>query len=427
MTMIFVAFLVPLTWWSGRGALVHYDLASARRAIAELDLERARSWLQVAEQRQPERPEIHFLMGVVHRRTGRYRPAKECFERAERLGWFEKDLQHQRNMLTFQLGYLRKAEPYLKRLLERDCSDELAEDVYESLVMGYLAEFRVIEGKACLDYWVEWRPESVRARIWRAQFHNTMMDPENEQAELREVLRLDPRRIHERLWLAQSLLDRNQVNRALVECEMVRRQAPGNPRVQLMFGLCHFEQGGLDEARRELESAAASSIDARDRLQALVILGQIASASQDYDLAARRYEEATKIAPNDSAAHYGLGTVLSKLGNVAAAERHLQRSRVLENQASRLADINSALIKAVDNVELRLEAARILLDEGRKTEAAVWMLSALRYDSKLRAAHEFLAEYFDEQGEGELARSHLAAARAGGESIEPEIHASNGP
>jgi len=417
----------PFAWWVARNELVNYDLARARRAMADLDLDAARTWLQAAERRQPKRAEIHFRLGVVHRRAGRYRPAKECFERAAQLGWFQKDLQRQRTLVAFQLGYLKQGERRLAQLLGGDCDDELAEDVYEALAMGYLAEFRVSEGKACLDYWVEWRPDSVRARIWRAQFHNTMRDPEKEQAELRQVLRLDPRRIHERLWLAQSLLERNQVDAALVESEIGRRQAPGDPRVSLTLGMCHFKQGRQDEAWRELESAVARDLDSQSRLQALLILGQIALASQDYKSAARRYEEAMKIAPNDSAAHYGLGTTLSKLGNVAAAGRHLQRSLVLENQTTRLADINSALIKAVDNVELRLEAARILLDQERKTEAAVWMMSALRYHGELREAHEFLAEFFDEQGEGKLARSHLAAARTGGESIESAIHGSNGP
>jgi hypothetical protein len=41
------------------------------------------------------------------------------------------------------------------------------------------------------------------------------------------------------------------------------------------------------------------------------------------------------------------------------------------------------------------------------------MLSALRYQPDLRAAHEFLADYFQQEGRADLAQSHRDAASSG--------------
>ncbi|HEV3023410.1 MAG TPA: tetratricopeptide repeat protein [Pirellulales bacterium] len=412
--LLVAAALAFVAWWAAPGALVRYDVLRARRALAELEPDEACRWLQAAEARSPERAEVHYLLGSAHRRARRYRPAKQCFERAERLGWSKRDLERERMMMTFQMGQVERAEPYLRKLLEQDCGDEVAEDIYEALVMGYLTEFRVSEASTCLTYWVEWRPDSVRARVWRAQFYGSMHDEGKLQAELREVLRIDPGRLGERMWLAQSLVDQNQVEAALAECEIGRRQAPVDPRVSLVLGLCRFKQGRQDEAQRELEAAAAKIADPPRKLQALVLLGQIASAEGDYERAVRHYEAATQCNPGDASAEYGLGTALSNLGNPQGGEPHLKRSHELERQLNRLNEISSALVKDIENVELRLEASHIALDQGRKNDAAVWMLSALRYDPMRREAHEFLADYYQAHGEVDLAQTHRDMARRGG-------------
>ncbi|HEV3006902.1 MAG TPA: tetratricopeptide repeat protein, partial [Pirellulales bacterium] len=373
-----LAALALVAYWAAPGTLVSYDLSRARRAMADLDLDAARAWFQAAADRAPGQAEIHYLLGCVHRRARHYREAEQSFERAEKLGWPKRDVERQRTMMGFQMGDVDAAAPYVGELLKRGCDDATAEDLYEVLVWGYLSEFRISEGSVCLANWIAWRPDSIRARIWRARYYGSMLDAEKLRAELREILRIDPRRVKERIWLAQSLLDDNDVEAALVECELGRRQAPGDPLVSLVMGLCHVKQGLQDAARPELESAVAGDLEPRRRLQGLAALGQIALASGNFEEAAGRYKEATRCVPSDAAAEYGLGTTLAKLGEDEAAQTHLDRSRVLENQADRLNAINSALMDAPDNAGLRLEAARIMVDQGRTTDAAVWMSSALR-------------------------------------------------
>ncbi|HEV3022188.1 MAG TPA: tetratricopeptide repeat protein, partial [Pirellulales bacterium] len=176
----------------------------------------------------------------------------------------------------------------------------------------------------------------------------------------------------------------------------------------------HFQLGRPDEARRELDAALAEGLNPQLRVQALVALGQIAMDASDYEQSARYYEQAVKTVPADSAAEYGLGTALSKLEKHDLAKPHLQRSRVLEVQTGRLAEINRLLAASARDVSLRLEAAQILHSQGFESEAASWMLSVLRYDPRQREAHELLARFFEKQGEADLAQLHRAALRQDG-------------
>jgi tetratricopeptide (TPR) repeat protein len=414
--------VVPLSLlgaWFGPAVVVEFDLHRARRAIARNDFSDALAWLHAAEARDAERADVQFLLGVINRRAEKYLPATRNFERALALGWSKREVLAQRAMLRFQMGFIGDAGHHLAKLLDRGCDEALAEEIYEAMVIGYLAEYRVGEAMAILQRWLAVRSNSVRAHVLLANLYGAMADPEHMQAELREVLRLDPGLIHERLWLAQSLREGNRVEEALAECEVCRRQAPRDADVMLGTGLCHFQLGHPKEAQPELEAAVAKGLNPQHRLQALVALGQIAMDDSQFEQAARYYERAVETVPADSAAEYGLGTALSKLEKRDMAEPHLRRWRVLETQTARLAEINRLLAISADDVPMRLEAAGILQSQGYKSEAAQWMMSVLRYNPRQREAHELLAQYFEEQGKSDLAGQHRAALRDENAGIQP--------
>ncbi|HUY37133.1 MAG TPA: tetratricopeptide repeat protein [Pirellulales bacterium] len=390
-------------------AFVAYDLYQARRAMALVHPTEALSWLQAAERREPDRAEVQFLLGAVYRRSGAFRPARQHLERALALGYSRKEVERQDWMMLFQMGHVSEVEPLLTKLLERGVSDELAEDVYEAMVIGYLSDHRVREAGVFSDYWIGWRPDSLRARLMRAYMYEGVFNLEKLQSELGEVLRIDPRRVTQRLRLVKMLLDQKQVNEALAECEICREHAPGDPRVSVRLGICHYQLGRLDEAKRELESALAASLEPSSRLEALMILGQIASAAHDFELARRCCQEALELRPYDGTAAYGLGLALSKLGQNELARQYLESSKRLMEQGQRLAEIDQELIKNAADVGLRLEMARIMLDQGRRPDAAAWMQTVLRYDPKCREAHELLAEFYEEHAKPELAQAHREA------------------
>ncbi|HEV3003532.1 MAG TPA: tetratricopeptide repeat protein, partial [Pirellulales bacterium] len=321
------------------GAALFVDLDQARRALAASDLERALAWLQAAQERQRDNAEVQFLLARVYRRTTRYHPAKEHLERAAALGWPKKDLQRQQMMMLFQMGNVQEAEPYLTALLETGLDDELAEEVYEVLVTGYLAEYRVQDVEVCLEHWLAWQPQSIPARIWRANLLQSLRRRDEFQAALRDILSIDPTRVNERLALAHELIQDTRVDEALAELEACRSAAPDDGRVLLAMGLCHYKQGAVDHAQHELEEAVSKGLDARNEAEARIQLGQIALDSAEYELAIGHFERAIELTPEAPVAPYGLGTALSRLGDVERGKKYLRRSQELQDLDARLQDI----------------------------------------------------------------------------------------
>jgi len=409
---VFVALVAIAAKFLGPRAFVSYDLYQARRAVDACDLADAMNWLRAAETRAPDHAEAHFILGVVCRRMAAFLPARRHLERSLALGYPRREVEQQDWMLRFQMGQVRDTEPLLQGMLDRGGSDELAEDVFEAMTLGYMNVHRTRDAYLCLQHWEEWRPDSLRARLVGAYLYDAMQDTDRLQAALREVLRIEPRRIAQRLRLAQTFLEAKRVDDALAECEICRKQAPGDRRVSVTLGACYFQLGRTDEAQRELKLALTASLPLEPmfQLEALTTLAQIASANNDFESAKRYCQGVLERRPYDATAVYGLGMALSRLGEQESAQEYFDRSQRLLEQESRRVDIQHELVRNPDSVELRLEMARILVDQERNAEAAAWMLSALEVDPTCREARQLLAEFYDQHGKPELAQAQRDAA-----------------
>ncbi|HEV3021570.1 MAG TPA: tetratricopeptide repeat protein [Pirellulales bacterium] len=416
--LLALVLLAVVAWLGVPPAMVGIHLFRARQSFDEIDVDAAIASLHRAEWWQSHFPiasrraEVQYLLGAAYRRSEHFGRAHERFGRARELGYQEMDVARQELLMQFQMGYVNDTEITLATSLLRGTSDSEAEDVYEALVTGYLSEFRVQDAENCVNYWLLWRPDSLRGHLTRAHFLGSISDTVRLKAELREVLKIDPKRVRERLALAESLVSETNVDEALVECEICRRLAPGDPRVHLRLGVCLYHKGRPEEAKRELEAALAAGLDPTRQLEALTILAQLAAGSGDFETAVRHYTESVKLRPNDAPAEYGLGTCYSKLGKDDLAKPHLDRAKRLTQQSDRLAVINQHLALDAGNVDLRLEAAAIMVDWGREADAASWMLSVLRCDPTRREANELVAAFYEKHGKTDLAKQHRDAAQA---------------
>src|SRR5438874_2580041 len=76
-------------------------------------------------------------------------------------------------------------------------------------------------------------------------------------ADYEKALEIDPDLLAARLRLAEARLEAHQPAQALPDLERLYRQAPDDPLVQARLGMCRFQRGEGEEARRLMEAAAA--------------------------------------------------------------------------------------------------------------------------------------------------------------------------
>jgi tetratricopeptide (TPR) repeat protein len=417
-----LALCALFAWFFGPRALVGYDLYQARRALAKPDVPAALRFLTAAEKREPDRAEVQYMLAAAFRRGALFKPALEHLERAKALGYPRRELERQEMMLRFQMGDVDELGPALTELLKRGGSDEVAEEVYEAMVLGYFSEYHIVEAEMILNHWLEWRPDSVPARLYLVRLylsHGIHADSPQLEKDLRAILEIDSQQLDARLLLTDFLMHSKRLPEALAECEILRKQEPSDPRVGIELGLCHFQLGHMDESRREIEGSIERVKDANLVMQGLITLGQIAAADQDWQRAVEHYTSAVRLRPYDAVANYSLGTAMSKLGKSDEGEEQLRRYKVLQDQQLRMGEINDALVQDAGNVELRLEMATILIEQGRQADAAFWMLSVLRYDPNRREANEMLADFYEEAGKVRLANEYRDAARSGAALASP--------
>ncbi|HET6882310.1 MAG TPA: tetratricopeptide repeat protein [Pirellulales bacterium] len=384
-------------------------MAAARELVHREETPAAIEILSELESRYPQKAEVPYLLGICRRRAGKIQQARDYFKRAGELGWPRKDLLRQDAMTDFQNGD-KAAEEYLLTLLKSGCSDEIAGEIYECLVKGYLASLYVREANTCLDYWIEWRPEAPQPRALKAELLHAVGDTNGEVEQYRTLVRLDPKNRTAHLKLGHVLLENRAAADALEEFSLCRELDPDDPAIVFAIAACQRSLGDLEAAESGLRGSLDSELSPAQKTFALVELGQVAIARKAYQEAVDYLEQALQISPNDRTAHYALGLVLSRLKRGEEAEEHFARSVKLDEQNKRLSDLVHVIIGAPDDPFPRCEAGEILLDQGNYREAYIWLQSALRCDTSHQRTHKALADYYRAIGKREAAQQHLAWA-----------------
>ena len=178
------------------------------------ELETALDVLDGLHRTHPSRKDVCYLLGVANRRLGRLDEAFEYLQRAEDLGWPQEDVTRQRYMARFQAGDIAGTKEYLERLIVKGADDAVAEELYEALAKGFLAEYRVGDAAVVLDHWIAWRPQAVQPRVWRSQLFEDNEDWNGAAEQYRKIVEIDPSSLSAHLGLADSLLILHKVGAA---------------------------------------------------------------------------------------------------------------------------------------------------------------------------------------------------------------------
>jgi tetratricopeptide (TPR) repeat protein len=394
--------------WNKLG--VEFRLVKVRSLLRKAQPRDAIPLLEWVAQRVPDRAEVHYLLAVANRRAGRLDRVMEPLEKASQLGWPPKDLHRQYLLLLFQGGNFADSEMQLRdMLLRQNLPNDVAEEIYEALVKGYLSEMRAEEAVVCLDHWIRWRPANIEARLLRAELLGMTQEYDQEFAEYRDVLAIDPNHVEARMRLARSLMRASQVREARDHFRRCHELEPDNGQVLLGLAECEMRLGDLEAATKYL--TYAERLDLPNDVATIVhsMRGQILVRQQKYEEALKPLKQALAASPNNSDALYAMGQCLIRLGRKQEAQAYLERSRQTTLDAGRMQDLLVEILTDPTNPDLRFRIAKQLLAVGMEDEAKTMLLTVLRYNRRHEGAHQMLAEYYEKKGNRQQAEKHRRA------------------
>lgn len=367
--------------------------------------------IQAISSRYPQDAEIAFLLGVAYRRAGQMTKARQQFTQAEQLGYSLEDLRREHYLILFQAGQIKESEPHLVNLLKEGCADGVAEEIYECLIKGYLTDLRLGEAMVCTDYWIDWRPSSIRARLLRATVLDMTSEIPRLTQEYREILKIDPDCFKARLAIGHLLLKSNDIAAAQQEFRRCLEIDPESPRARLGMAATLRQLGEPARVKTTLLESLDGDLSKEEKGFALAELGQLAMEQRDYKEAVQYLERALQISPDDSTARYSLGLALSRLGDKQSADAELEKSKRLKSLGERLTDAMHEIIRSPEDAATRCQAGEIMLELGLKKESLACLLSALRCDKWHVQTHQVLARFYGQAGNKDMADRHLAWAK----------------
>lgn len=384
--VVLVLILAFPAWQRARS---YYYLDAAHRALRESE---PRLAIEYVQRLDPERSDVQFLTGVAYRRLGELDAAVKHLEKAEALGHSFEEIILQRYMARFQAGDIKGTENYLKQILIEGTDDDTAEQVYECIARGFLSEFRIHDARVCLDHWIEWKPDAMQPRIWRAELFAQDSNWSEAAKDYEQILNYHPGHRKARHGLADALLADNRVEQASSHYQRLLETGPTD--VMAALGLAHCERrlGKLASARKRLDAALAQPMEESLRGYALGERGQVALVEKQFEEAVRDLEKSLVIEPGDSTIHYSLAMAYSHLGQKDRAEVHLTGSREILEKHSRIKALGDELAAHPENADLRCEMAQVLWDLGREEEAGRWLATALHADATHGLSHQLGAE-----------------------------------
>jgi tetratricopeptide (TPR) repeat protein len=249
---------------------------------------------------------------------------------------------------------------------------------------------------------------------------------------------LDPNAFRWSYFLADVRRWQGNVEQTIAAFEAALRVDPDYVPALVALGEIRWEIGQADEA----EALFARAMELNPNAAALVGLGKIAAARQDFDAAVRHYEAALAQQPTATAIHYPLAMAYRGKGDMDSAQTHaLQRgdtrARVADPLLDRLVDLKTgaehhekrgvaagkagnleravtelrAAVKASpENHAARLNLGTALALSGDLDAAIAQYREAIRLEPKSSQAHFNLAVLLAKRADVEAALDHFRQA-----------------
>lgn len=334
------------------GQSAEQSVASARADIDKGKFSDAVVQLKNAIQQKPNMGDARFLMGTALLGIGDMAGALVEFQKADDLG-VDRETLHPLIAKTMLLG------GQIDKLLAQFDGESVSTPEAKATIYGYLAVAAFGKGqREAADKWVSQAlaqdPKQHDALIVRVRLQAAQGKLDAAEQSLDELLKLHPQssRAHQlrgdlaivhgdhalarkayeaaiaaetknfaaRSSLVLSLLAERQLDAAEAQLKDMRAQAAGHPMVRYLSALIALERKNLKEA---LEQSQAFLKTNPENVRGLQLVGYIALAQGQLELARASLAKAVKLAPEDQQGRTGLARANLAAGDANAVVKVL--------------------------------------------------------------------------------------------------------
>ena len=393
--------LVGLEIWANS----HYK--AAEKALAREDFDLAQKHLAKALLGKPRSSLVHLLAGRVARRTGDFSRAQYHLDRCFKLqgNRVSEDLQLEQLMLKAQTGEVETVADQLFVYVEQDRPE--APLILEALALGYAREHLLGPASKCAELWVAREPDNPQARYLLGFSLSSQGLFRPAVTNLRRAAELVPERDDIRQQLAHALSGAQFYQEARREFQRVLDRHPDDPQAKFGVAGCWAALGEAQKAQKLLDELLQH--DPRC-VEFLIERGKLFLENDQPKAAEADLRRALAINPNEVQAAYQYMLCLRKLGKKEEADKWSVKVRRMEADVER---IQKLLRKELHRPDRRpddcYQAATLLIQYGRKSDALYWLYQALKTDPNYLPAHKLLAEHWEKVGDKERAARHRAA------------------
>lgn len=189
---------------------------------------------------------------------------------------------------------------------------------------------------------------------------------------------LETHRYHQALFMTYMALRRGLV--AIAVYKRMAREHPDSPTVHYWLGRLYLQSQALDDAAREFQAAGRL---APDDEHAWISLGHTYTRQGNDAEALAAYRRANKLSPDIAVVHAGLGKLYAKRGDYPKARRELEEALRLDASLTEARfDLSLIYEKQGETIKAVKEWQRILEDDPNET-AARERLARTFFDQRL--------------------------------------------
>jgi predicted Zn-dependent protease len=293
------------------------------------------------------------------------------------------------------------AAPLLRAALDRH-PDDL--EVVQALARSYLQQKNSAQAETYLTRWSELRPDDAEPLRLRMNLYRQAVQYDQAAVVARRLVVVEPANREARKQLAQILFSAGNFKESERECRLVLEKQAGDRGMLQLLSQTRRAQGDAAEAGAILDRLLAADPNNTSALLARAIL------FHETDQSAQAIPLLRKVLALDKTrqrtARYHLSLALERTGQTEEARRVMAEVRKMQD--AEVMDVASRV--QPENLDLQVNAARALLDNGNIQPGLDLLRAVLSRDPAHGPAHAVLADYYEKHGQAAQAAEHRRRA-----------------